>query len=353
MDVTEFRILHTLSSNLGHTFSINQLTDKIRETHGTAYYANIYNKLRKLASHRILNLKKLGNSSIVELDFGSYLLQDLLAEMEMRKKREVLDEKITLQLLLHDMSRRLHDTAIKSISAIDMERNLKLNKIEYFCLLQEADDDIEAHEDIAIIHQEFHKLQTLFNIRIESLLLTTREFSRFLESDETNPLKEALSMKTVLFCPQAFWNEIRAITEAGTELTTEAKPLHPADILERDLSYNLARFGYTEFGSQLRNGRKICIESIIIALLMQDDVRRLEAIPIIMAKYGFNSNLLVFLSQKYNVSAHLLGLLNVLANIAQTPEVNAAIHALDALHVTGTQADENSILEKMRLYNAV
>ena len=88
MDTTTFRILETTSTYLGKSFSINQLTKKIKETYGTAYYANIYKKLHDLETQGIMNLNKLGTSSIVELNFRNYLLIDFLAEMEIKKKNK-------------------------------------------------------------------------------------------------------------------------------------------------------------------------------------------------------------------------------------------------------------------------
>ena len=354
MDTTTFRILETTSTYLGKSFSINQLTKKIKETYGTAYYANIYKKLHDLETQGIMNLNKLGTSSIVELNFRNYLLIDFLAEMEIKKKIAFLEKKTDLQIFLNELNNYINDSYyIKSICSIDSERNLKLNKMEYFCLLHYSDEEPEMQNEKNKIHRTFQKLQDMHNIRIDSLILDKREFSDFLESDEINPLKEILCNKTVFFCPQEFWNEIRAIIEKRIDIKTEEMKINPAKISERDLIYNLARFGYKEFGLIAKQGKKICIEYIITSLLMQDDARRIEAIPIIMAKHNFNSNLLIFLSQKFNLSERLLSLLKILANNAPNKEVDYAIKLLEVFDTNEIIADENNILEKMRLYNAI
>ena len=348
-----FRILDILSTYLGNSFSINQLTEKIKEIYGTAYYANIYKKLHDLETQGILNLIKLGNSSIVALNFQNYLLTDFLAEMEIKKKIDLLERKTDLQMFLKEMDSYFSNMySIKSICSIDSERNLKLNKMEYLCLLKYSDKELNLPDEKEKIHEGFRKLQDMYNIRIDSLILHEREFSDFLESDEINPIKEILSKKTIFSCPQAFWNDIREIFEKGIEIKTEKNEIKPAEILERDLIYNLARFGYKEFGSRVRQGQKICIEYIITALLMQSDARRIEAIPIIMAKYKFNSELLIFLSQKLGLSERLLGLLKILSNISQKKEVDKAIKLLETFDVNEIEGDKSSILKKMRLYNA-
>ena len=114
----------------------------------------------------------------------------------------------------------------------------------------------------------------------------------------------------------------------------------------------MSRFGYKEFGSRIGQGKKICIEYIITSLLMQDDARRIAAIPIIIAKNNVNSNVLIFLSQKFGVSGKLLGILKILADIKPAEEINRTISLFEALNVKETEADKSSILEKMRLYNA-
>jgi hypothetical protein len=90
MDKTTFRILDTLSRDLGTPTSINELTKKIKETHGTAYYKNIYDKIQDLKKQDIISLSEIGKSSIITLNFNNYRLTDILAEMELKKKQEFL-----------------------------------------------------------------------------------------------------------------------------------------------------------------------------------------------------------------------------------------------------------------------
>jgi hypothetical protein len=153
--------------------------------------------------------------------------------------------------------------------------------------------------------------------------------------------------------PQAFWGEIRELLEKGSSIEIIEKQTRPFEIAEDDLIYNLVRFGYTEFGSKVRQANKYCIEYIITSLLTSGDVRRIEAIPIIIAKNGVNSNLLVFLSQKFGQAGKLMGLLKILEKTKHMKEVIKAIKMLEILNVNEIESDEEAILQKMRLYNAV
>src|SRR4030066_67443 len=86
---------------------------------------------------------------------------------------------------------------------------------------------------------------------------------------------KALTKKTVFFCPHAFWTEIKRIAEE-TEIRTIRGEIKLADISDLDLVYNLARFGYREYGSTLEQGRKICIEYLTTALIVLGDGRSIR-----------------------------------------------------------------------------
>jgi hypothetical protein len=305
-----------------------------------------------LEKQGILNLNSVGKSSVVELNFRNYLLVDFLAEIELRKKIEFLERRTHLQMLLEEMDDVFGDSgSIRSILSVDSERNLKLNRMEFLCLLRHLDERSLREETVGIC-RGFRRLQDKHNLRIDSLILDGSAFHAFMESDEVNPLREILSRKMVFFCPQAFWSEVREIVDRGIEIRTEKMGVMPDEISETDLVSNLARFGYKEFGSRVGHGRRICIEYIVTSLLMQGDPRRVMAVPVILSKNNFNSNVLVFLSQKFGVSGKLLGILKVLADVKSTEEVKSAVELLETLGVKETEIDRRSVLEQMRLYNA-
>jgi len=306
MDASTLRIMDTITSSLGDPLSINQLTERIKDTYGSAFYANIYNKLQILKKEGLLNLELIGRSSNIKLNFQNYLLIDTLAEMEIEKKRKFLTERNDLFPFLAEMDKALSNScAINSISSINPSRNIKLNRIELLFLLK---DTPNYHDETINIYKQTLKLQNKHNLKINNLITDKRDFFDLSTSDEINPLREALSKKITFFCPQAFWNEIKEIAEK-TEIRTIRPETKPASITDSDIAYNLNRFGYKEFGLHITQGRKICIEYITTALLLQEDARLIEAIPIILAKNNFKSNLLAFLSQKYETSGKLIGLL--------------------------------------------
>ena len=270
--------------------------------------------------------------------------------MEIEKKRNFLTNRNDLFPLLTEMDKTLTDTCtIKSISSINPSKNIKLNKIELLFLLRDIPN---YHNETIELYKEMLKLQNKYNLKINNLIIDKHDFLELTTSSEINPLREALSEKIILFCPQAFWSEIKEIAEK-TEIRTIRPETKPANISDLDLTYNLNRFGYREIGLKMAQGKKFCIEYITTAILLKEDARLIEAIPIILAKNSFKSNILAFLSQKYDTSGKLLGLLKILQNLKPTREITQTIELLETLNAKEIPADEESIMQKLRLYNAL
>jgi hypothetical protein len=296
--------------------------------YGSAYYKNIYDKLQELKNDGLLNLELIGRSSSIKLNFENYLLIDTLSAMEIEKKLAFLSNKANLLSFFADMDKALSDKgSIISISAINPVKNAKLNRIELLLLLNETpnyfDQTIELQK-IAL------GLQRKFNLKINSLILDTNGFLDLLTSDEINPVREALSQQITLYNPQAFWRQISEIAQKNRikTLQTETKPLI---IPDSDLSFNLNRFGYSEFGTSIAQREKFCIEYIATSLLLREEARGIDAVAVILAKNSFSSNLLAFLSQKYEVSPRLLGILNVLRQTNPKPEIDNTAKILKAI----------------------
>ncbi len=353
MDETTFRILDTLWKETGRPVSIHELTSKIRQSHGTAYYTNIYQKIRALTREGTITLTKAGRSSIANLNFTNYLLIDLLTELELKKKHDLLTKTKELQMLFKDAEERYEgNRSIESISAISPERNLKLNRVELLILLHDSKGN-NLHREIIDIHAIARDLQALHNVKLDPIILTTDAFFHFLTSDEINPVREMLSSKITFHSPQNFWTHIAAALARRYRIELLETDTNPAKISEKDLIFNLARFGYKEIGLEIREGEKICIEYLIASLLMKEDARRIDAIPILLAKSKTSYGLLIFLSQKYRLSARLLGLLKALNKIKPMSETPPAIEILETLNTKEIKADEKSIEQKMRLYDAI
>ncbi len=350
MDKTTFRILEEIASSIGDSLSINELTNRMKGKYGSAYYANIYQKLQDLKGKGLLNLEPIGRSSSIRLNFGNYLLLDTLSDMEIEKKLEFLSNKANLFSFFAEMDKSLSEKCcIRSISAINPLKNIKLNRIELLFLLDQTPDSLNQTIDL---NKATLSLQRKYNMKINNLILNKDSFLSLLASDEINPVREALSQQIILYNPQAFWSQIKEIAQKNqiSTLHTESKPLSVPD---SDLNFNLNRFGYSEFGTSFVEEKKFCIEYIAISLLLREESRGIDAVAVILAKNSFNSNLLAFLSQKYEVSPRLLGILNILEQTNPKPEVNNTVQIIKAISPQEFPADKTSIKQKLELYNAL
>ncbi len=346
---TELKIIDTMSRNIGKPTSINELTKEIKRLYGSAYYANTYNSLQELWKERFLTIEKFGNSSIASFDFTNYLTPDLLTEMELKKKREFLANRPELQPLFESIEDEFRNSAlIKSITLINPERNIKLNKADLLIIL-DGQHSIESK-----LHEKLRSIQKRQYLKINPLFLRTSELLDFLKSKERNPLKEMLYDKLTFYLPQDFWAQIRNAYIHGFQISFEKDETNPARMSESDLMHNLARFGYKEIGPEMRQGQQeICIEYIITSILLKDDARRIDAIPIILAKNKANYELLGFLSRKYGLSERLLGLLIALNQIKPSNDVERAIGGMQESGIKEIKISEKSIRDKMLLYNAI
>jgi Fe2+ or Zn2+ uptake regulation protein len=336
------RILDTISSHLGEPLSINQLKDKIKEKYGIAHYSNIYKQIKQLENEGLLKLDSCGKSSIII---------DLFSKMDIENKIDFLIERLEFLIIFSHMSNFIKDIcSIKSISSINSEKNSELNRIELLFLIREI---IDYKEVTCELYRRTRELQDKFNIRIDSLILNENEFSSLLKLNEINPLREAIAKEITIFCPQAFWSQIKEVSEES-EIKAILKETKPSHILEIDLIYNLNRFGYKEFGYRISQGHKYCIEYIITNLLLSEDARKKDAIPILLAKNNFRLNLLIFLAQKYKTTGKLLGLLKVLQTIRPIDKIQDTIQLLETMtDEKETTTDEESVIRNMRLYNVI
>ncbi|MDG6995827.1 MAG: hypothetical protein JRN52_07885 [Nitrososphaerota archaeon] len=361
LDATTFKILDALLTEMGSPISINELTKKIGRSYGRAYYANIYRKIQSLTKEKITSLERVGNTSIASLNFENPITVDLLTEMDLRKKQGIFQRRPRLQILLTSIQESFADFgSIMSISLIDPEKNMKLNRAEFLILVRTPVHrkrvvHTTMTDEITDIYRTMKSLQSRFNIRIHHLALPSDEFLDLLRAREINPLREILgSPMTNFFSPQSFWFEIALASKEGIQIKLLKSETSPFEITEDELVYNLARFGYRELGPRIIKSADICIELIITSILLKGVARRIEAIPILLAKNEPNYNLLIFLSEKYGVSSKLLGLLKSLEKerISSTPRKEAItiLESIGTKEEIGTKKID--MFEKLRLYSS-
>ena len=100
--------------------------------------------------------------------------------MEIKKKTQFLEEKDDLLTLLAEMDKSLNDKcSIKSVSVINPDRNIRLNRIELIFLLRKT---VSLHNETIELCREMQRLQNKYNLRIDSFILDEDDFSDLLRS---------------------------------------------------------------------------------------------------------------------------------------------------------------------------
>lgn len=351
MKETEFKILDTLSRDLGNPISILKLTEKISEIHGPAHYPEIYSKIQELEKKKLIAIDKYGKSSAASLNFASPLLIDNLAQTEMIRKIQFLETRNDWQTLILQINGYLRDqTSIRSITMIRPEQYAKLNRMELLILLQNENN--RKRKDSEQIKEIMQLLERVHNIRIDCLLLDEENFRELLKRDDANMIKEMMSDKITIFYPQTFWLLIKKFLDEGMRIQVE-DTINPAKISEQDIAYNLHRFGYSELGTKISAGTNIGTEYIATSILLEGDARRRGAIPIILAKNSDKTNydLLLFLSKKYATLGRLLPYLRILFDVKPSDKLRECIYALKHSDISEAKIDVKDIKKKMRLYN--
>ena len=359
MDQTTFMILDKLSSNVGKTYSIHSLTNELKADKHKAHYKNIFDKIKELNKKDDIILEKIGNSHRISINFSNYSMLILLSQLELIKERRLLERDGELKMLFSELNTffRQDFHHIKSISIIRAERNKALNRQEFLFILKDSGDgmDQQIKKDIISICRQMTKLDRLHNIKLDYLILRENEFRILLKEQAHNPLKEMISAHTVLAYQENYWLQIKKLIDEGI-LISSAEEINPAKIDERDIIYNLGRFGYKEIGAEIEKGDKYALESIIISLLLKGEERRIEAIPAVLNKNLMHGrkpifNLLIFLALKYRREGEILAFLELLRNHNRSKEINDAIDIMTSIGIKPKKIDENSIKQKMGLYH--
>lgn len=359
MDETAFRILDVLACDLGLQTSIRALAGKIREKYGSGYYANVYNKLQRLAQEKTVEILSIGKTSLVSLNFKGYITVDLLAEMEIKKKQELVKRRPPLGTLFLEIGACLRNLVfVRSVSIINAEKNLKLNRVELLIVVRGHGTSLFPDDDeVKSLYVTLQALQSIRNQKLDCLVITDQKLLDSLAATyEANPVREMMPNRMTFYGPQNFWNTVRAGIEAGLLLRVLESDTVPASISEADLMHNLEKMGYKEMGmTPAAGGKDICVEYIVAAMIAKGDARRIEAVPVVLAKQEdrMNYDVLLFLAQKYNLSEMLLGLLRAYAEILHDKRAMDAVGLMDQMKIKEARVDKTAIREKMKLYNAL
>ena len=369
MNETTFKILTTLTENIGNSISINKLTNYINDNYKNSYYNNIYYKIKDLEIDNDIFIDKIGNSSIINLNFDNPILIDLLSQVELRKKEFLLRNYPELKTLILNLEIKFQKDflLIDSFSIIQPIKYISLNRAEFLIILkditsdyfsncsnsEEIEKEIIKNERIKI-YQTMDELEKKFNIKLDFLILTKSELLQLIEDNNNNITKDMILNQTILLYPQNYWINIKEILKKNIRLKNDFY-INLGKIPKKDYIYNLNRFGYKEIGLDIPDGNNYRLEFIIISILLSKDARKKEAIPILIKKNissenDLNFELLLFYSKRYNKLNELFAYLIILYEIYEDESLQYPIKILEDLNISPKKINKRAIKEKLRLY---
>lgn len=342
-------IISILIRDYGESISINELTRRLDEMYGSAHYPNVHGKVEEMKADGTVSLERAGKSLLVRLDQSNPMLADTLAEHDLAEKRRFLAENPDARTLFFRLGQGMKDL-VSSLSAVKPRESLKMNRLELLAILGEGDDpDTGAREEKA--YRVAKEAGEMGNIRVDLLAVPKEEFSRHLSAGDANPIKSMARERVAVLDPQSYWMDfLDTARVARVRLENEVKP---TNICEGDMLFNLRRLGYDEFGAGKADGKQICAELVAASLLLQEDARRIGAVPIILAKNTFSPRLMAFLAEKHGAGGRLLWLLGTAIGSRKTPEISETArilrkHGIREEPVAGIR----DIKDKMGLYHA-
>ncbi len=342
MKELRFRILKQLSREPNKVISVNALKEKMRVSYGSAYYSNVHAEVKKLVNESILAKSSAG----ICLNFSSFELTDLLAEIELERKKAFARKTSEAGMLLLEMENYFKN-AVRFAFLLEAEKNLKLNRVELVCIVNNVKEVKKKVRELV------ETLRPAHSLNLDVLILTESEFLDLVFGAEDTYLKTFLENKTVILSPQLFWITLREEMKKRQFVGSGREPIKLTDEV---ISLSMAGFGYKELGTR-KQGRRARLEDVITNILLIGKARRVEAIPALIAK-RFKArrkvyyDYLIFLCLRHSESAKLLGLLKILNKEKPNEETAEAIRELEKFGLKTKKMDAKAIKQKMRLYDA-
>lgn len=298
----EILIIGTLVAYYRIPLSILRLTNYVKKKYSRGSYHRVHDTVYRLERENIIYLKNIASSKIVYLNLKNNLTVDILCELDNFIKSKMIAKYLNFRLIIDELF-ELNNESIHSISLFFPEINIKINRLELLIIIKTPFELFEKYSKI------INRLSLLHDIRIDYLILEESKFYDLLRKSDLNPVKEILYDKTTIINSNSFWDlVIKALYDLeDIELKYNSDNIlqtHPLEFTEIDIQYNMMRFGYSELGSKIVEGKLLCIEYLISSILMRENIRWKEAIPLLLNKNQstLDYTILKFLLSKYNLT---------------------------------------------------
>jgi hypothetical protein len=318
MTKEEIKILRYLSDGLGNGGSILSIAGGIRKRYGKAYYKNIYNAIMKLEKSGAISITTEGKNSLIRLNTKNPRSIYYISEAEDRKAIEMSMQRGMIDELLSSAL----DSDIISICALKQEEYIKINRIELLIITRSHD-----HEGRLI--NSLQGIESMYNTKIDPIILTPQELSEMLEGSELNRIRDLIVDKSILYNSEGFWEIIRKykIDEKYRNLGR-----FPDELSGAQLAYNYNRFGYA-LHEDSKPGREIALEDTIFLMSASKQARIRYGAFILLSKNirRINLSYTYYLFKRYGELGALKGILITLKELCDEkdkPRIKALIETI-------------------------
>lgn len=363
MKEMEYRILDLLLQNIGSGMSVNELNRKISDKYGLKHsYKEVYQRIRELENEGFIKVQTAGRASILSLNFGNFLTSGTLAIFELEKRQKFMHRHPELTRFFEDIDIGFRPVyTIEFIALAKPEKSRITNSWDLLFVLHrlppitdyrdgrtESAEELKEKEykEIKCIFSTLETLEKQHNLKINALVLYSEEFQSDISSEEGNQTKKFIGDSMLLKNPEDFWRELRILEEKGFEFRPGKIP-EPPGITEGCLQFNLSRFGYSSFlqgRTEKKETGKISIETLIATILLKQDIRLIEAIPVLMTKTKINQRSLLFFSKKYGLINKAGFLLEITKAFLKDNEMLSEIEEILGVYKKLKSDDEESFM---------
>jgi hypothetical protein len=296
MTKEEIKILRYLSDSLGNGGSILSIADGIGKRYGKAYYKNIYNAVMKLEKNGAISITTEGKNSLIRLDTKNPLSIYYISEAENQK---IIGISMPYGMMDGILNLAL-DYDIISICALKHEEYIKINRMELLIIAR-------SHYQEGGIINTLLGIESMYNTKIDPIILTPQELSEMLECSELNRIRDLISDKSILYNSEGFWEIIRKY-----KIDEKYKNLgrFPGELSGAQLAHNYNRFGYALY-EDAKPGSEIALEDTIFMMSASKQARIRYGAFILLSKNirKINLSYMYYLFKRYGELNMLKGIL--------------------------------------------
>lgn len=181
------KILNFLGRTTGSSFTMLELSKLLKIP-----YASFYRTIKKMNS--LLTIKQIGKAKVVNLNLKNPVIKSYLIISSEERKREYLLKQQVLKKLTGELQTK---DVVVLFGSYAKGAQTKLSDIDLLIINKDGKRSLS-----------FSKYELLFRKKINSIVITTKEFKLMLKDKEENVGKQALKNQIILNNPEQFWGVV-------------------------------------------------------------------------------------------------------------------------------------------------